>query len=164
MTLADLVADVRALTPSEAAELVVPSHEELLAELDRHQRRLAASLRARAAEARGRLEVLGSSIVFRRPEARLHDLARRLDELGQRAERAVGNRLQQCRNLWEARAAQLESLSPLAILGRGYSLTRRSADGAAIRAADMLAPGDEIITRFARGQATSVVKQLEPDS
>jgi exodeoxyribonuclease VII large subunit len=158
VTLADLVADVRALTPSEAAELVVPSREELLAELMRHERRLAASLRARAAEARGRLEVLGSSAVFRRPTARLHDLARRVDELGQRAERAMGGQLQRCRSLWEAKAAHLESLSPLAILARGYSLTRRQADGLAVRSADMLVPGDEIVTRFAQGEVTSRVE------
>jgi exodeoxyribonuclease VII large subunit len=158
VTLADLVADVRALTPSEAAELVVPSREELLAELLRHERRLAASLRARAAEARGRLEVLAGSMVFRRPTARLQELARRVDELGQRAERALAGQMRRCRSLWEARSAHLESLSPLAILARGYSLTRRRADGASVRSADMLAPGDEIVTRFARGEVTSRVE------
>ncbi|HEX4145961.1 MAG TPA: exodeoxyribonuclease VII large subunit [Pirellulales bacterium] len=161
VTLSDLVADVRALTPSEAAELVVPSREELLADLVRHERRLAASLRARAAEARGRLEVLGGSMVFRRPTARLHDLARRVDELGQRAERAVAGQLQRSRSLWEAKGVHLESLSPLAILTRGYSLTRRRSDGLSIRSADMLAPGDEIVTRFARGEVVSEVLRLE---
>jgi exodeoxyribonuclease VII large subunit len=161
VTLADLVADVRALTPSEAAELVVPSREELLAELVRHERRLAASLRSRAAEARGRLEVLGDSMVFRRPTARLHDLARRVDELGQRAERALVGQVRRCRSLWEAKGAHLESLSPLAILARGYSLTRRRADGVSVRSADMLVPGDEIVTRLARGEVVSEVLRLE---
>ncbi len=164
VTLADLVADVRALTPSEAAELVVPSREELVAELLRHERRLAASLRARAAEARGRLEVLGGSMVFRRPTARLHDLARRVDELGQRAERALTGSVRRCRSLWEARTAHLESLSPLAILARGYSLTRKLADGAAVRSADALVPGDEIVTRFAQGEVVSRVEGLRPEA
>ncbi|HTU25693.1 MAG TPA: exodeoxyribonuclease VII large subunit [Pirellulales bacterium] len=158
VTLADLVADVRALTPSEAAELVVPSREELVAELLRHERRLVASLRARAAEARGKLEVLRSSVVFRRPTARLEELARRLDELGGRAERGVRGQLSRAKSTWETRAAQLESLSPLAILGRGYSLTRKRADGLAIRSAEMLSPGDEIVTRFAQGEVTSRVE------
>ena len=57
-------------------------------------------------------------------------------------------------------AARLESLSPLAVLGRGYSLTQRTADGRIIRAAAELSPGDEIATRFARGQAISRVERV----
>ncbi len=161
VTLADLVADVRALTPSEAAELVVPSGEELLADLVRHERRLVAGLRAHAAAARGRLEVLSSSVVFRRPTARIHDLARAVDELGQRAERAIGQTMRASRGLVEAKAAHLESLSPLAILARGYSLTRRLADDRWIRSAETLSPGDEIVTRFARGEVTSRVEKVD---
>jgi exodeoxyribonuclease VII large subunit len=160
VTLADLVADVRALTPSEAAELVVPSREELLADLVRHERRLVAGLRSHAAAARGRLEVLSGSVVFRRPTARIHDLARAVDELGQRTERAIGQAMRASRGLVEAKAAHLESLSPLAILGRGYSLTRRPADDGWIRSADVLSPGDEIVTRFARGEVTSRVEKV----
>ena len=159
VTLADLVADVRALTPSEAAELVVPSREELLAELLRHERRLAASLRSRAAEARGRLEVLGGSMVFRRPTAR----SARSGPPGRRAGSAgrAGPGASRCGGAGvcgRRKAAHLESLSPLAILARGYSLTRRRADGVSVRSADMLAPGDEIVTRFARGEVMSGVE------
>ena len=67
VTLADLVADVRALTPSEAAERVVPAVDEVIAALLRRQRaRLAAGLRSRAAEARGRLRLLGRLARFSR--------------------------------------------------------------------------------------------------
>ena len=57
-------------------------------------------------------------------------------------------------------AGRLESLSPLAVLGRGYSLTQRTADGRF--AAAELSPGQQITTRFAHGQAISRVEQIEP--
>ena len=61
-------------------------------------------------------------------------------------------------------AGRLESLSPLAVLGRGYSLTQRTADGQLIRTAAELSPGQQITTRFARGQTISRVEQVEPQS
>jgi exodeoxyribonuclease VII large subunit len=66
--------------------------------------------------------------------------------------------------LLAAKTAHLESLSPLAILARGYSLTRRLADGQLVGSADDLAPGDRIVTRFAAGEVTSRVEgsDVEP--
>ncbi len=62
----------------------------------------------------------------------------------------------------DAAAARLESLSPLAVLGRGYSLTQRTADGRVIRDAAELTAGEQITTRFARGEATSRVEEIRP--
>ena len=76
--------------------------------------------------------------------------------------RAVRGRLGTARQQTDAAAARLDSLSPLAVLGRGYSLTQRIADGRVIRAAAELSPGEQISTRFARGQATSRVERIEP--
>lgn len=163
VTLSDLAADVRALTPSEAAELVVPAADELLADLRQVEGRLAAALRSRAAWARSRLDGLARSMVFRRPYQGIFDLSRRLDELGDRAGRAVRNTSQLSRRQVEVIAGRLESLSPLAVLGRGYSLTQREADGRLIRSADELSPGERIVTRFARGRAASRVEQIELD-
>jgi exodeoxyribonuclease VII large subunit len=162
VTLADLVADRRALTPSEAAELVAPAAEELLADLRQIERRLAHGLRSRAATARSRLDALAGSAVVRRPFQRVFELARRLDELNVRATRAVRGRARLARQQTDTRAGRLESLSPLAVLGRGYSLTQRTSDGGLIRAAADLSPGEQITTRFARGQAISHVERLEP--
>jgi exodeoxyribonuclease VII large subunit len=160
VTLADLVADVRALTPSEAAERVVPSTDELWEGLQRQGQRLAASLRSRAAAARQRFEAIAGSRVFRRPQERVHDLARRVDELDSRAERAIGHQLRRARSMLEGKTAHLESLSPLAILARGYSLTRRLADGRLVRDAAELAAGDRIVTRLATGEVTSRVEDV----
>jgi exodeoxyribonuclease VII large subunit len=161
VTLSDLAADVRALTPSEAAELVAPASEELVAGLRQYQKRLTAALRSRAGSARSRLDALARHAVFRRPHQLVQDLSRRLDELEGRATRAVGHRVERARARADAAAAHLESLSPLAVLGRGYSLTYRTADGRIIRDAGEVLPGQQITTRFARGTATSRVEQVE---
>ena len=161
VTLSDLAADVRALTPSEAAERVAPAAEELLADLGQLGQRLSAGLRSRAQSARTRLDALGRHTVFRRPFQMVFELTRRLDELGGRATRAIGRRARLARQQAGAGAQRLESLSPLAVLGRGYSLTQRAADGRVVRAATELVLGQEITTRFARGQATSRVERID---
>ena len=158
VTLADLAADVRALTPSEAAELVAPEAAELVAGLRQYQQRLSAALRSRAATARSRLDALARHHVFRRPYRHVHDLARRLDELELRGGRAIRTQLKHARRQTDAAAARLESLSPLAVLGRGYSLTQRTDDGHVIRDAAELQPGQQITTRFAKGRAVSRVE------
>jgi exodeoxyribonuclease VII large subunit len=162
VTLSDLAADLRALTPSEAAELVAPATEELLADLRQVERRLAVGLRSRAMRARSRLDSLARSSVFRRPFQAVFDRARRLDELSARAVRAIRERAKAARSQTDAAAGRLESLSPLAVLGRGYSLTQRTSDGRLIRSAADLSPGDQITTRLAQGQTISRIEQIEP--
>ena len=130
VTLSDLVADVRALTPSEAAELVAPAAEELLAGLRQVQKRLAAAVRSAARGGPVAARCGRAAHVFRRPYQRIYDLARRLDELGRarsRADAAAAAARPAAGST--GAAARLESLSPLAVLGRGYSLTQRTADG-----------------------------------
>jgi exodeoxyribonuclease VII large subunit len=163
VTLSDLVADVRALTPSEAAERVVPSAEEILARLRQYQDRLLAAIRSRTSAARSRLEAIARHRTFRRPRERIRELERRLDELASRAERAMRAGLRLSRHRAHALGARLDSLSPLAVLGRGYSVTRRLSDGRVIRDAGELAVGDELTTRFAQGHATSLVQRIDPE-
>jgi exodeoxyribonuclease VII large subunit len=160
VTLSDLVADVRALTPSEAAERVVPAADELRDYLTRQQSRLAAALRGRFNAAQAHIDHLASRRVFRRPLDRVQLLARRLDELQARGGRAIERQLEQSKSQLKAKAAQLESLSPLGVLARGYSLTTRVADGEIVRSAEQLAVGDEVRTRLATGEVTSRVEQI----
>jgi exodeoxyribonuclease VII large subunit len=158
VTLADLAADVRALTPSEAAERVAPSADDLRAALRSSGQRLRRALQRRAAEVRRRLDAIAHRRPFRQPLAKVHDLARQLDALADRIQRAAGQRLRHARHQAAAHTARLESLSPLGVLARGYSLTQRSADGALVVDAAQLAIGDQITSRFARGQAVSRVE------
>lgn len=161
VTLSDLVADVRALTPSEAAERVAPAAEELALRLRQVQRRLAATLRARLAAIEARLENLGRRRVFRRPLEMVFERARRVDELEARQTRAMANLLKTARGRLDATAAQLDSLSPLAVLGRGYSITERLPSGEVVRDASALAPGERIRTRLASGGAISRIEEID---
>lgn len=161
VTLSDLAADVRALTPSEAAELVVPSADEMRGLLGQFGGRLRAGLSRRAALARSRLTALAASRVLRRPMERVHDLARRLDELEARATKAQHRRLEQARHRVEQLGGKLDSLSPLEVLARGYSLTERADDGHLVRDARTLKMGDRLRTRLARGSVLSTVAQVE---
>jgi exodeoxyribonuclease VII large subunit len=162
VTLSDLVADVRALTPSEAAELVAPAAEDILARFRQTEKRMSAVLRWRLSAARSRLDAVAAHRVFRLPRARIEEFSLRLDELDARAARALGQRLHLAHTQVQQQAARLEALSPLGVLGRGYSLTLRAEDGRIVRDAAELATGDAIVTRFGRGSATSRVESVEP--
>ncbi len=164
VTLADLVADVRALTPSEAAERVVPAIEEVRAYLASQEQRLATALVTRMATARARLNALAACRAFRRPLERTQLLSRQLDELQARARRAVDRRLEVARQRAGPARGRLESLSPLAVLGRGYSLTSRVDDGRLVRRANDVRVGDRLRTRLAAGELQSVVEEVLPGS
>ena len=164
VTLADLVADVRALTPSEAAELVVPDEGEVISLLHNHSQRLAAGLRGRALAARLRLDALANRRVFRRPLDAVHDEGRRLDEWNSRATRATGSLIRTAKNRLAGITERLEALSPLAVLGRGYTLTQRLSDGKWITASSELEPDERVLTQFASGQTISRVEKIERGS
>lgn len=161
VTLADLAADVRALTPSEAGERVVPAAAEVAQRLQQYRQRLGAALRSAAEAGRDRLAALARQRVFRRPFTLIHDRARQLDDLEARCLRAVRRRLQRAGDQVDSLAARLEGLSPLAVLARGYSLTRRVADGRLVHDARELAPGEQLDTRYAHGRTLSLVEQVE---
>jgi len=161
VTLADLVADVRALTPSEAAELVIPSADELIRRLGQLQRRMASVLASRVITAKSRVAQLARTRVLRDPRAFIYDLSRRLDDLDQQAARAVRRRLVGSQDRLGALTSRLESLSPLAVLARGYSVTTRAEDGALVRAAADVAPGERILTRMASGRIVSIVERSD---
>jgi len=161
LTIADLVADCRALTPSEAAERVVPDRAELVQGLCHIQERMRYLLLQRLDGCKNRLDGLAERRALRLPLERVRELERRLDEGGERLHRAANQRLEQLRERLQGQAARLETLSPLNVLGRGYSLTRREADRAVIRSPDQLRPGERLVTDVAQGRIVSRVEELE---
>jgi exodeoxyribonuclease VII large subunit len=160
VTLADLVADVRALTPSEAAERIVPAVDELKLGLTKLAQRLGGALRTQAASARHRLHALAARPVLRRPFDLIHDRAQQLDELTDRARRAAWRRLEQARRQTASLTAHLESLSPLGVLARGYSVTMRE-NGQVVRGATDLVTGERLKTRLAQGEVFSRVEAVD---
>jgi exodeoxyribonuclease VII large subunit len=161
VSLSDLAADVRALTPSEAAERVVPAADEIVAQLSRVGQRLHGTLRRHVSHGLQRIESLAARRPFAHPHAPIEDRARLVDELDVRARRAATAVLTEGNHRLATLAGKLESLSPLAVLNRGYSVTHDAKSGALIRAASQLTPGQELVTRFDQGRATSVVSGIE---
>jgi len=164
LTLADLVADRRALTPSEAAEFVVPHCEELLRDLAGIGGRLGELLNGRLLQARQRLRDLTQRRAFRLPLERVRDEERRLDEWQERLERGVRQRLALAGQKTEAAAGRLATLSPLNVLARGYSLTRRENDPRLLRSAAEVAPGERLVTLVQQGRIVSRVEEIDTQS
>jgi exodeoxyribonuclease VII large subunit len=161
VTLADLAADVRALTPSEAAERVVPAADELTARLRHHRERLRIASLRRLTLARSQLESLASQRPFRRPFDIIHDRSRRLDELSLRGAAGLRGLLHDRQRRFANLAGKLQSLSPLAVLERGYTITQDAMTGKVIRSTAQLHSGQSINTRFSDGNATSRVEAIE---
>lgn len=157
-TIADGVADVRALTPTDAAQRIVPDRLELLDGLRETEAQMVAALTRRIESARRGLDEIARRPAFRRPLERIRDLESRLDDWSERLDRAIHQRLDQARERVAAVAAQLETLSPLNVLARGYSLTRCESNHTVIRNADQLKPGDRLVTTVQRGRIVSRVE------
>lgn len=159
VTLADLAADVRALTPTDAAEKVVPKQGDLLNWLRDAEQRLAVSLTGRWRSARQQVDLLANRPVLARPLDLVQARAQRLDELQLRLSGPVERRLERARALCEQLAGKLETLSPLGVLQRGYSLTL--AAGQVVTDAARVASGDLLETRLAKGRVFSRVERVE---
>jgi exodeoxyribonuclease VII large subunit len=161
VTIADLVADHRALTPSEAAERVVPNRAELLDALSGVETRLTELMASRLEVAWQRVGDLAGRRAFRMPLERVRELERRLDEWGDRLHRAARKRWERADQAAAAAAGRLKSLSPLNVLARGYSLSR-SESGQVLRDAEQVRPGDRLVTLLHRGSVVSRVEDVEP--
>jgi exodeoxyribonuclease VII large subunit len=161
VTISDLVADHRALTPSHAITDLTPDRDALVAGLSDLGDRLRARVTRRLEVARQRLDAVTDRPVLRNPLDRIRGLEERLDGLDDRLRRAGGLPIERSRTRAAALAAQLESLSPLNVLSRGYSLTRAS-DGRVVQDAAAVRPGDVIHTRLARGELVSRVEEVHP--
>ena len=161
VTLADLVADMRALTPSEAAERVVPSAQDVTELMHGYRGRLQNALSMQASLLRNRLEAVASRGVFTRPLETIHHLSRQVDEQVNRLHSAMNMNLLEQQGRLSAVSGKLETLSPLGVLSRGYSLTQDQKTGRLITAARSLQPGQQIITRFAEGSAVSTIDETD---
>jgi len=200
-TIADFVADLRAPTPSAAAELVVPRRDHLLASLEAVGRRLEDTVRTLLAGRRAR--VVAEWRAMRGPAHRIETALLRVDELAARLRDGVGRLLDAARDQRRylvqamtvanprrrfettrrdhrrrteqlvtlitgelatrraaiaALAARLQALSPLAILGRGYSLTRALPSLRVLRTASDVSPGDNVLITLGHGEIIAEVR------
>lgn len=184
VTIADYVADLRAATPSNAAELCTPDQQELRQKIAAAQTRMASLLSRQLKNCRTQLELRKNARVLQSPENYLADRRQTLDVLTEKLGRTMANRLTKeagqlalCRQRLstaenavlagerkrlETSAARLDAMSPLKVLSRGYSITENNR-GAAIVSASSLHPGDHITIRFHRGSADARVEQVREE-
>ncbi|MCA9012735.1 MAG: exodeoxyribonuclease VII large subunit [Planctomycetaceae bacterium] len=157
VSIADLVADRRALTPSEAGELVVPAVQDLRDSLEYTAQRIRRVLRGGVERMRLQLEALEARSVLQRPMTLVDQRRMACDELGQRAITAMRLFIERRQQNVARTAASLHALSPLQVLSRGFSLTQ-TADGSVLRDAAQVSPGDLLVTRLASGIVSSTVR------
>ena len=163
VTLSDLAADRRALTPSEAAELAVPSEAEVAAFLFSVQQRMVSTLQNRVSQARQHLKVLAARPVLNRPEELVEQRARQVDDWEQRLRRGAQGYLSRRQERIALAAASLNALSPLSVLERGYSVTQDES-GAVVQDVEQLQVGQQLQTQVRAGTIRSQVTAVEPDT
>lgn len=158
-TIADLVADLRAPTPSAAAELVVPEIEELRREINALTNRIKNAGLRRVERNRDRLSKLDTHPALVRPDRWLAVKKQRLDEAGEGIRTLLQNRLEKARASFSATLSKLEALSPLATLARGYSICRLAEDGTLVQDADQVATGAQLQILLRRGELLCRVEE-----
>ena len=159
-TLSDFAADLRAATPSQAAELVVPDRLELFRRLSSARRRLNQALRHRLIERRLRLERCLQSSLFRRPQELLRDRSQLLDQLSERLTHALKTALDERQQRLRIANEKLNLLNPWGVLQRGYSVVRRP-DGAVISSAEAVETGESLDVWLHRGKLAVTVTRAE---
>ncbi len=152
VTLADLVADRRAATPSEAAELVVPDREEIARQVSDLGARLGRGVGETLSAARARLDAIAASYALRHPVERVRALAQRCDDLGERLSAAARVALRAAGDRLAAAAGVLESLSPLKVLARGYAVAQRLPEGRSVSDPAEAPAGTPLRILLAKGQ------------
>ena len=158
VTIADFVADVRAATPSNAAELAVPDRDEVLAALEQYRGRLEKAVGRRLEAARSAWTRCRTSPTLTRPEEQIQNRRLALDGQGLRLAHALQRRLGGERERYARTAAKLDALSPFKVLARGYAIPQ-DGEGRVITSAGALTPGERLTLTMADGQADCVVKE-----
>lgn len=158
-TIADFVADVRAATPSAAAELAVPDVTALQNGLSQQEQRMKRGLTRLTQNLAQRLDLLEQRLTAASPAAGLRERRLALARLGEDLHHSMGVALRDKHNALAVAAASLNALSPLKVLGRGYSVTRHK--GRILTSPAGVDEGDELITYLREGSIASVVTGKE---
>ena len=159
-TICDFVADLRAATPSAAAELSLPDKEDLTRQVQSLTTRLTAAQTTRLKRYRTQLDRLSAARALTSPEAAYRLRRESVAVLEKRLSLSVSRRLTFKRQSMERVVASLAALNPLSVLGRGYALVQTEA-GKVIPAAAELTVGDRVNLRFADGTAKVAVEEVE---
>jgi exodeoxyribonuclease VII large subunit len=157
-TIADFVADVRAPTPSAAAELAVPDQAELWQRIRGWESRLARHMAQRLDLAWETVALQGAALRRASPQARVDAHRQRVDDLTRRARRTLSHALALHRSRLAGTAARLAALSPEGTLERGYAIVRRADSGAVVHSVEQVSAGDMLTVRVSDGEFGAVTR------
>lgn len=162
-TIADFVADLRAPTPSAAAEMIVPDRKELLKQIRAWSQRLSLAQQSLVDDYRQLFKSVLSSYGLRRPADLILQNQQRLDELIRQISIAVANLLQRAKQKFSTSIGRLNALSPLAILERGYSVCYKLPEKKVVKFAAGLNVKDELEVLLWKGKIHSQVTGIYPE-
>ena len=161
VTICDLVADLRAPTPSAAAELAVPDQIELRALLNGQRFRLKKAAQEQTEQARNALRVQQMRLERTGPQRRLDDLRVRCDKAVMALDAAAGTQISAQKTKLAALCAKLDAMRPLRILASGYSIAQK--DGKILTDVRAIAPGDRVTVHLNKGGFACEVTEIKDD-
>lgn len=160
-TISDFVADLRAPTPSAAAQMVIKDKEELLKETRSNAQKLISYQTSLTEYLNQRLKAAQQSYGFRRPLDLITQRSQRLDEFTRQLRDRIKNYFEFKKNDLSLREEKLEALSPLSVLKRGYAIARKLPELEIIKDAGLLKEEDRLEVKFFKGKVKSKVEQVE---
>ncbi|HKL13561.1 MAG TPA: exodeoxyribonuclease VII large subunit [Halanaerobiales bacterium] len=161
-TIADFVADLRAPTPSAAAELAIGNREEIENHLDNLTRRLLHNQKARLKSAKDSLNSIANRRIFKKPEELFINKMQRLDELSRELKWNMEKKLSKSKERFIILNSKMDTLSPLKTIKRGYSITYDQEDNP-VTDIKQVKKGDKVKTTIINGSFLSSVEQIEKD-
>lgn len=160
VTISDFVADLRAATPSNAAELAVPDQDALRQNLDSLTAAMAAGLNRQIRSAQQHLNVLSQSAALKSPDGYLQQQRKNLELLTNRLVSAQNQNITQKNQQYIAAVSKLDAMSPLKVLSRGYAMTTKE-QGEVVRSVKQVEPGERITISLSDGRLSATVINKE---
>ena len=160
VTISDFVADLRAATPSNAAELAVPDQDALRQNLDAMTTAMATALNRQIRSAQQHLDVLSRSPALKSPDGYLEQRRKSLELLSNRLVAAETQNITRKNQQYIAAVSKLDAMSPLKVLARGYAMTQNS-DGDVIRSVKQVEVGERLTVRLSDGNLSATVMNKE---
>lgn len=157
-TIADLAADLRAPTPTAAAELAVPNIAELLAGITAKENSAARSMKLKLAQSDARLSELSKKVQLNSPRGKIAAWSSRLESVEARIKARIRRRLDQSEHDLNLKINTINGVNPLAVLSRGYSVATKG--GKAIKSSSELSVGDVIEVKLNEGEVTAEVTKI----
>jgi exodeoxyribonuclease VII large subunit len=160
-TIADFVADLRAPTPSAAAELIVPDRIELGDSLKQRKRRLFVAVERQLDQRTTALGQQQQRLAHRTPLQVVNEYRQRVDALAETSRRFVRHRLRLSKERVTRCTVQLRTLDPKATLARGYAIVQRRDTGQPVTSVRLVDPGDALIVRISDGALDAIVRRVQ---